>query len=678
MKLPNIEQSNQNMSKNKKSHSLIKQKFKIINNEESVFKLDTFINKMKEVKELKIYLKENFSKQEIDDAFMKDIELEYAEQFLLKMKIYPTKEMIRKILKLSPLKLCDFELHNEFIHVNEKEKYIKVIHIFPVYGRKDKNFKTLQNINPNKRQSIIINNPNDVSKNQNFTESESNLIFEKLNLKRNQIKHFSRDIKNRTNFHSIETSPGQNVKNIRNFFDTGDHFTNRKGINILRRTNFQINPNRDLLYNKERVDEIFSKDKENVLNVQLFSNQKSSMKVDLSLENIKDKYILTEPNWSAQTLENKGKLSRISKSILTSKNILNNQKYFYNLVDLNKLSTEIMEEVNEPLNIRVELVIKDLNYILEYFPIDEFIEIKKNEKLNIDLRVDHTNRINVNNKEELLKILKTLNSIESCRVIGLCVNLLYWIIFGGNANIQVDSNTKELIYLKLMKEWENIETRFNNKNLFYKVYVPLFIIIMRIEIENIFKRKYIHLFKSKKNETEVLKRTNAAISEIFDKHGYMNSFSIFYGKQSEFNKKIKKNCIPRYKNKLFATSNFMDILFRNENDNLRSNSFENIRAKQSYILNQKVDYFNYYLNKINSRLAKRNLEPIFKVKLGLSKNIKNEKLKKKESLPNDITKINKTESEENFDVIDYIEKTKQDYIKMLSNIKKNFPHKNNV
>ena len=673
MKLPNIEKSNPHMSKNKKNHSLIKQKYKIVNNEESVFKLDTFINKMKEVKELKIYLKENFNKQEIDDVFMKDIELEYAEQFLMKMKVYPTKEMIRKILKLSPLKLCDFELHNEFIYVNEKEKYIKVIHIFPVYGRKEKNFKTI-NINPNKRKSIIINNLNDISKNQNYTTSESNLIFEKLNLKRNPIKNLSRDIKNRTNFNSIETSPGQKVKNIKSFFGTGDHFANRKGINILRRTNFQVNTNRDFLYNKERIDEIFNKDRENVLNVLLFSNQKSSMKVDLSPENIKEKYISSEPNWSTQTMENKGKLSRISKSILTSKNVLNNEKYFFNLVDLDKLTTEIMEEVNEPLNIQVELVIKDLNYILEYFPLEEFVEIKRNENLKMDIRSDFTNRINVNNREDLLKILKIINSLDSCRVIGLCANLIYWIIFGGNANIQVDSNTKELIYLKLMKEWESIENKFNNKNLFYKVFVPLFIIIMRIEIENIFRRKYINLFKSKKNETEVLKRTNAVISEIFDKHGYMNSFSIFYGKQSEFNKKIKKNYMPRYKNKLFATSNFMDILFRNENDNLRSNSFENIREKQSFIFNHKVDYFNYYLNKINSGLVKRNLEPIFKVRTGISKNIKKEKIKKIESLPNDITKISKTDSEENIDFIDYVEKTKQDYIKRFANIKKNFSH----
>ena len=77
-------------------------------------------------------------------------------------------------------------------------------------------------------------------------------------------------------------------------------------------------------------------------------------------------------------------------------------------------------------------------------------------------------------------------------------------------------------------------------------------------------------------------------------------------------------------------------------------------------------------------MVKRNLEPIFKVRTGLNKNINKEKIKKKEPLPNDIIKISKTDSEENINIIDFIEKTKQDYIKRFANIKKNFSHNNKV
>ena len=88
------------------------------------------------------------------------------------------------------------------------------------------------------------------------------------------------------------------------------------------------------------------------------------------------------------------------------------------------------------------------------------------------------------------------------------------------------------------------------------------------------------------------------ISEIFDKHGYMNSFNLLCGNQTEFNKKFKPNCLPRYKNKLYATSNFVDILFRNDINNIRADSFENTKAKKNFISKQKVEYFNFYLGKM--------------------------------------------------------------------------------
>ena len=66
------------------------------------------------------------------------------------------------------------------------------------------------------------------------------------------------------------------------------------------------------------------------------------MYIDLSSHNIKNKYFSSESNWSNKTFENKGKLSKITKSILT---------------------IDIIKEILEPLNPQIELVIKDINYI---------------------------------------------------------------------------------------------------------------------------------------------------------------------------------------------------------------------------------------------------------------------------------------------------------------------------
>ena len=615
MKLPNIEQINK-----QKKHSLINEKFKIIpetKTQSTSIKTNSFFSRMKEIKEIKIYLKDKFIQKEIDDQFLTDIEKEYAEQYLLKMKEFPTKNLINKILRLCPLKNCDFQLYDESIYINYDEKNVKSLHIFPVFEKKTKKMNFFRNyniniINTNKNNKSIFDNSNH-NRNNTITYSNNNISLYKFN-------RLNKSKKNKHNHLSIETSPS-----FKNFLSTEGNINSKKSP-INRNKNFKIenniltNTNTDLLYNREKIDELFAKYRENVTNLQLFSNKKSGIKVDLSPEIIRQKYLSSESNWSNKTFENKGKLSKISKSILSYKNVLNNEKYFFDLIKVKNLTTEIIQEIKEPINPQIELIIKDVNYILDNFPFDEFIHIKENIQLMNESKEINESRSNINlnkiivkNKKEFVSILKTLSSNDSCRIIILLINLIYWIIFGGNNTIQIDSNTKELLYLKLMKEWEMISSKFLNKTVFYKIYIPLFIIICRIEIENFFVRKYINLFEDKKNKTVFFKKANAIISEIFDKHGYMNTFNLFCRKKDdEYNNKFKVNNIGNYKNKLYATSNFVELLFRNDMDNLENET--EIKEKENFIAKHKEKYFSFYLDKMNKHLKRRNLEPIFKIK----------------------------------------------------------------
>ena len=615
MKLPNIEQINK-----QKKHSLINEKFKIIpetKTQSTSIKTNSFFSRMKEIKEIKIYLKDKFIQKEIDDQFLTDIEKEYAEQYLLKMKEFPTKNLINKILRLCPLKNCDFQLYDESIYINYDEKNVKSLHIFPVFERKTKKMNFFRNyniniINTNKNNKSIFDNSNH-NRNNTITYSNNNISLYKFN-------RLNKSKKNKYNHLSIETSPS-----FKNFLSTEGNINSKKSP-INRNKNFKIenniltNTNTDLLYNREKIDELFAKYRENVTNLQLFSNKKSGINVDLSPEIIRQKYLSSESNWSNKTFENKGKLSKISKSILSYKNVLNNEKYFFDLIKVKNLTTEIIQEIKEPINPQIELIIKDVNYILDNFPFDEFIHIKENIQLMNESKEINESRSNINlnkiivkNKKEFVSILKTLSSNDSCRIIILLINLIYWIIFGGNNTIQIDSNTKELLYLKLMKEWEMISSKFLNKTVFYKIYIPLFIIICRIEIENFFVRKYINLFEDKKNKTVFFKKANAIISEIFDKHGYMNTFNLFCRKKDdEYNNKFKVNNIGNYKNKLYATSNFVELLFRNDMDNFENET--EIKEKENFIAKHKEKYFSFYLNKMNKHLKRRNLEPIFKIK----------------------------------------------------------------
>lgn len=611
MKLPSIENSSKH-----NNHSIIKEKYKIIhdqkNQSSSSFKSSSFLTKMKEIKEVKIYLKDKFIKKEIDDQFLKDVEKEYAEQYLLKMKIFPTKLLMKKILKFCPLKNCDFQLYDETIFINYKEKNVKSLHIFPVFKRKEKKLNYFGNYNLN----TIKTETNNFSRNYSKTLANNKTITSTNKILNNILfNNFDKTRKNKYNHLSIETSPINKT-----YFGTEENFSNKKNISLINKKSFNTintNTNTDLLYNRDKIEDLFIKYRENVTNLQLFSNKKSIMKVDLSPENIRSKYFSSESNWSNKTFENKGKLSTISKSILSYKNVLNNEKYFFDLRIVKNLTENILKEINEPINPQLELIIKDINYILDNFPFDEFIHIQnKNQDQNESKDVNNNNipinKIVIKNKKEYLMILKALSSNDSCRIIILCINLIYWIIFGGNNSIQIDTNTKELIYLKLMKEWELMSSKFINKTLFYKIFVPLFIILCRLEIENFYLRKYINLFEDKRNKSIFFKKANAIISEIFDKHGYMNSLNLFCQKRDEFDKKFRMNNIARYKNKLYATSNFVEILFRNGEENLKSEN--EIKEKENFIANHKKKYFSFYLEKMNNHLKRRNLEPIFKIK----------------------------------------------------------------
>ena len=134
MKLPLIKSSKTPTSK------LITNKYKITeeNKKQKDVKQMSLISRLNEIQEIKIFLSQNFNAYDVDEIFIKDMELEYAEQYLNKLEILPTKILINKILTLKPLEKCDFYLTNEVITSNDGEKPAKIVHIYPNSNEKDK------------------------------------------------------------------------------------------------------------------------------------------------------------------------------------------------------------------------------------------------------------------------------------------------------------------------------------------------------------------------------------------------------------------------------------------------------------------------------------------------------------------------------------------------------------
>ena len=580
MKLPIIKSTNTGTPK------LITNKYKITDDKKKSkdFNLELLSSKIKTVQEIKIFLSQNFNAFDVDETFIKDMEIEYAEQFLNKLEILPTKYYINKILTLRPLEKCDFYLTSESIISNGEEKQAKIVHIYP--NTADKNI--------NKKKLI---------------QSEDD--------KQNRAKSYLNK-----NIESV-IKPKQNLEN---------KILKEKIANIKKNNK---NENQNLIYNKDNIDEIFNKNYDDMEELKLFS-QKKTVNVNLSFENIKKKYIIIkkigEKPDEINNLNFKAKFYHISNSVSSKKNILEDPKYKVDMTDLQNLNEDIIKEITTPIDIQLEAIMTDINYILDNFPLEKFINIEedfglnsKNNKISSKSK-DYTQRsksqgseklykINLEHQEDIIKVCKIFHSMDFYRLVCITLNLIYWVIFGNQNDVQIDINTKEYLYLKLLSQIDLINERIKDMKLLAKVFIPLEIIIMRIEVDNYLSRKFIHLFDddNKENKENIMIKVNNLITEIFDKHGYMNSFETICGTRKEFNVKFIKNLLPRLKRNIFETSNMLEQLFNNDRLNTSKTNLENIKQRQDFILGPKADFFNSYLTKINNKLKKRNLAPIFTV-----------------------------------------------------------------
>ena len=578
-----------------------------------------FLRKMSKIIEIRIYLKATFHKTDIDDNFIRDLEIEYAEQYLNKMEYIPSKENIKKLLSLKPIEHCDFHLSTENVEVYGSDKQVKVIHIYP-------------------------NNNNNIDKENSKEKLKyflSNQDFEEV-MKKNEKKAKNRKLKE---------DPIEKIKSNDKYID-------------------------NLIYNKEMVDNLFAKARDDILDKQLYSSANMAMNIDLSIENIRKNFIIL-PNNDDNSSDNrifntKGKFLNISKVSSNKKNILNDNKYQFPILGVENLDKETIKEITKPIETPIEVIMKDINYILDNFPIEGLVSIDGNKEEFTGKNITNDNmhyKISVGTKQELISIYKHLQTQCVYRIVGLTMNLLYWIIFGQVRRIQIDKSTKQCLYIKLLKEIQMAQNCFINKRLYIKIFFPLLIIIIRIEAENIFSRKFKLLFKDDKNKIEAMKKANDVISEIFDPHCYYNTFTIMSGNAGVLKHKTSKNLFPRYKEKVFATSNLVEQMFNNDNrdiDNSKRTKYENkeLENRKKYIMNYKIDFFSDMLDRVNMNLKKRNLEPIFSVnRKPVNENNRVRKLFKSDNV--DIEKennanenINNERYDDNVNVIYYIEHSK--------------------
>ena len=535
---------------------------------------------MEKVIEIRIYLKYNFHKNDIDEQFINDLEQEYATQFLEKMEFLPTKMNINKILKLRPMEQCDFHLTQEQV----RNKPVKLIHIYP-----NTNINKNKNKGKDKLKILLSNEYFEETLNQNYQKSNKEDIISKI--KKREIK---RD---------------------------------------------ELN-----LFQRENVDNMISDARDEILDKQLYNqNLEMTDKKLLTIDNIRDKYL--NPNNknileidSDKKMVAKAKFQNISGAY--KNDILTMEKYKFPFLNI-ELDRNILDEVTKPVDLPVEIIMKDVNFILDNFPIEELVDIDDLEKKEMSKTVSQfkstSNRkqlyykIKSVKREDIIYIYKKLQNLKVYRIIGLTLNLIYWIVFGFINRFQIDKATKQYVFFKLLQEIKLLENGFKAKRLYNKIYIPLLILIVRIECENVFTHRFRQLFNKSENRKNALERINELITVIYDPHCYYNTFPIIGGNTSILKHKLSKKILPSYKSKTYVTSNFVDQLFTKFKSvrNIKMNKEKGMekeldkdfeleiwKKERKFIADSKTKFFGVLFNNVNQNLKKRNLEPIFSIKKG--------------------------------------------------------------
>ena len=553
---------------------------------------------MEKVIEVKIYLNYNFHKNDIDDIFINDLEQEYAVQFLEKMQYLPTKQNISKILKLKPIEHCDFHLSLEQV----RNKPIKLIHIYP-------------------------NNKSEKKTKDKLKLQLSNEAFE---------------------------------EELQNNYSYANKHKEDPITQIAKR---DVKKDEILLFQRENVDNMIAKAKDDIVDKQLYATTTwTNDKKFLEIDNIREKYLnpnnknILETNME-EKMNAKAKFQNIDKA--RKKDILTDVKYEFPFLDV-ELKKEILDEVNQPMEIPVELIMKDINFILDNFPIEELIDIEDggsavsngnggmmnntvgtfgrfSRKKNTTNRKQLYYKIKSVKRSDIIYVYKKIQTQPVYRIIGLTLNLLYWIVFGFVNRFQIDKSTKQFLYFKLLQEIQVLDKDFTPKKLFNKIYMPLLILIIRIECENIFDKKFKILFEDKRNKDKAMEKTNELITIIFDPHCYYNTFTIIGGNTAILKHKLSKKILPKYKSKTYVTSNLVDQLFtkfksqKNVIHHKEKGLVDELdkefdvtewEREKKYIAESKAMFFKVLFHKINQNLKRRNLDPIFSVKKEEVKEIK--------------------------------------------------------
>ena len=103
------------------------------------------------------------------------------------------------------------------------------------------------------------------------------------------------------------------------------------------------------------------------------------------------------------------------------------------------------------------------------------------------------------NRDDLDACLAEIEKKEYARMVGLVSHLVYWSVFGHINQVALDPFYKKSLFVTVAQLKSEFETRYISNRKFMTFIMPCLVLVIRIEMEVIFKNMYPLFFSTPEN-----------------------------------------------------------------------------------------------------------------------------------------------------------------------------------
>ncbi|CAI2360728.1 unnamed protein product [Moneuplotes crassus] len=261
--------------------------------------------------------------------------------------------------------------------------------------------------------------------------------------------------------------------------------------------------------------------------------------------------------------------------------IIDDPELKFPLNKLQKGTEGVLEELQVPLQVKIEDIILDIKKFANRFPkeyiphlndtqvidkahnfnrLDKGIQSIPVETLNemfpnnptLIKKFLHSMNKNVENKprmiakptltaDDIIKALDEINSNKFARFTGLICHLVYWSVFGEINQVPLEDSYKKDLYIETVQVKTYFETKYAGKKKFTTLIMPLILLALRVMMEIIFKNAYPLFFSEPLNEKIGMKHINLVITKLLDPNLFCSRFSFFESDKESISLKYGQN-----------------------------------------------------------------------------------------------------------------------------------------